>query len=219
MKVRPQRVPVAGTRTRAAASNARGIFRDRISGMPMNSLPSRRKSLVITGYFLGIPRLLNALDDSTPAPRFTAKTLGGEAFNNQSLMGKVVLVQFWATWCQYCRKDAGPVDILANEFEKDGLIVLAVDVAESKKKVRAFLEQNPRRAKIVLMEDTNLAAVFEAKSFPQYVLINRQGRVVGQQNGAGGDAALRGLLRKAGLESGGREEAPGELLSSPRRGA
>ncbi len=146
------------------------------------------------------------------------KTLAGEALNNQSLMGRVVLVEFWATWCPYCRNDAGPLDELAKEFEKDGLVVLAVNVGESKRKVKAFLEQSPRQAKVVLMEDTNLAAVFVAKSFPQYVLINRAGRVVGEQKGAGGETALRRMLRKAGLESGGGEDAPVELWSSPRRG-
>ena len=163
-------------------------------------------------------RLLLAVETSEAAPRFSAKTLAGEAFNNQSLMGRVVLVEFWATWCPYCRSDAGPLDDLAKELEKDGLVVLAVDVAESKKTVRAFLERNPRKAKVVLMEDTNLAAVFAAKSFPQYVLINREGRVVGQQNGAGGEAALRRMLRKAGLESGGGEDGPVELRFSPRPG-
>jgi thiol-disulfide isomerase/thioredoxin len=185
----------------------------------MTDLPlSRRRALAITGYSLGISRLLLAIDTSEPAPRFSAKTLAGEAFNNQSLMGKVVLVEFWATWCPYCSSDAEPVDDLAKKFEKDGLVVLAVDVAESKKTVKAFLERNPRRAKVVLMEDTNLAAVFAAKSFPQYVLINREGRVAGQQNGAGGEVALRRMLRKAGLQSGGGEDAPVELRSSPRRG-
>jgi thiol-disulfide isomerase/thioredoxin len=189
-------------------------FFDMLTDFPL----SRRKALAITGYSLGISRLLRALDNSEAAPRFSAKTLAGEAFNNQSLMGKVVLVEFWATWCPYCRSDAEPLDDLAKEFEKDGLVVLAVDVAESKKAVRAFLERNPRKARVVLMEDTNLAAMFAAKSFPQYVLINREGRVVGQQNGAGGEAPLRRLLRKAGLESGGSEDAPVELRSSPRRG-
>src|SRR5438270_10881804 len=147
---------------------------------------SRRKVLAITGYSLGMSRILPALDSSEAAPRFSAKTLAGEAFNNQSLMGKVVLVEFWATWCPYCRSDAEPLDDLAREFEKDGLVVLAVNVGESKKTVKAFLERNPRKAKVVLMEDTNLAAVFAAKSFPQYALINRDGRVVDRQEGAGG---------------------------------
>jgi thiol-disulfide isomerase/thioredoxin len=108
---------------------------------------------------LGMSGLLPALDSSEAAPRFSAKTLAGEAFNNQSLMGKVVLVEFWATWCPYCRSDAEPLDDLAKEFEKDGLVVLAVDVAESKKTVKVFLERNPpRKVKVVLMADTNLAA-------------------------------------------------------------
>jgi thiol-disulfide isomerase/thioredoxin len=190
----------------------------RYFGMTTNNSLSRRKILSITGYSLGIPRLLSAIDTSEPAPKFSAKTLGGEVVNNQSLLGKVVLVEFWTTWCPYCRKDAEPLDNVAAEFEKDGLLVLAVDVAESKKKVKAFLEQNPRKVRVVLMEDTNLAAVFEAKSFPQYVLLNRAGRIAAQQNGSGGEAALRRMLRKAGLESEKNEDAPLELRSSPRRG-
>lgn len=137
----------------------------------------RRKALAITGYFLGFLRGALAADSPEFAPRFNAKTLTGETFSNQSLAGKVVLIEFWATWCPYCRKDAEPLDNLAIEFNKDGLVVLAVDVAESKKTVKAFLERNPRKARVVMMEDTNLAAVFEAKRFPQYALINREGRV------------------------------------------
>ncbi len=158
-----------------------------------------------------------AADSSDPAPGFSGKTLTGETFNNRSLLGKVVLVEFWATWCPYCRSDAEPLDDLAVEFEKEGLVVLAVDVAESKKTVKTFLERNPRKAKVVLMEDTNLAAMFAAKSFPQYELIDREGRMVAEQKGAGGEAALRRMLRRAGLESRGDDDEPVELRSSPRR--
>jgi thiol-disulfide isomerase/thioredoxin len=128
-----------------------------------------------------------------------------------------VLIQFWTTWCQYCRRDAEPVDVLVNEFGNSGFVVLAVNVGEAKRKVRSFLEQNPRKAKIVLMEDTNLAAVFEARSYPKYVLLNREGRVVTHQNGSGGEAALRSMLRKVGLASGASDDRPIELQSSPRR--
>lgn len=203
-------------RRRRECDRRRAVLR--FPGMRIDLRLSRRRALAVGGSALGISRLLLALDDLEAAPRFSAKTLTGELFNNQSVLGRVVLVEFWATWCPYCRSDAEPLDDLAKEFEKDGLVVLAVDVAESKKTVKAFLERNPRKAKVVLMEDTNLAAMFAAKSFPLYVLINREGRVVGQQSGAGGEAALRRILRKAGLESGGDDDAPVELRSSPRRG-
>ena len=45
-----------------------------------------------------------------PAPRFHAESMDGETFSNESLQGKVVLLQFWATWCKFCRGDQPVVD-------------------------------------------------------------------------------------------------------------
>ena len=144
---------------------------------------------------------LAAIDTREPAPRFHAKTMDGESFDNESLKGKVALLQFWATWCQYCRRDQDAVDTITKDFANQGLVVLAVNAGESKKKVKKYLEESPRACKIVLMEDTNLAAIFAARSFPVYVLIDKEGRLAGEQRGAGGEDALRGLLKKAGLAS------------------
>ncbi|MGH9722100.1 MAG: TlpA family protein disulfide reductase, partial [Bryobacteraceae bacterium] len=107
-------------------------------------------------------------DDREPAPRFTARTIDGERFSNDTVKGKVVLVQFWTTWCGYCRRDQPAVETITREF-KDKLIVLAVDVDETRSKVRQYLADSPRSCKIVLSEDTNLAGVFEANSFPLYI--------------------------------------------------
>lgn len=134
------------------------------------------------------------------APKFHAKSMDGEKYTNESLKGKVVLLQFWATWCTYCRGEQPIVDDITKEFADRGLVVLAVDVMESRKKVAKYLAESPRACKIVLTEDTNLAAMFEAKSYPLYVLIDREGNIAGRQSGAAGEAALRQLLRKAGLE-------------------
>ncbi len=138
---------------------------------------------------------------SEPAPRFRAKTLNGETFTNDSVKGKVVLLQFWTTWCPYCRGEQSLVDDIDREFADKGLIVLAVDVGESKKTVKNYLAQHPRSCRIVLNEDTNLAAMYAATSYPIYVLIDREGNVAGIQHGAGGESALRRLLRRAGLEA------------------
>lgn len=145
--------------------------------------------------------LLSALDTREPAPQFQVKTLDGERFDNESLKGRVVLLQFWATWCRYCRGDQDAVDTINKDYADRGLVVLAVNVGESKKKVKHYLDDSPRACKIVLTEDTNLAAVFAAKSFPLYVLIDRDGMLVATKRGAGGEDALRRLLRKAGLKS------------------
>lgn len=140
-------------------------------------------------------------DKPEPAPQFTAKTLTGEKFTNETVKGKVVLLQFWTTWCPYCRREQPLVDEIHKEFAGKGLVVLAVDVGESKKKVKKYLEENPRTCPIVLTEDTNLAARFAATSYPVYAVIDRDGNITGIQRGAGGERALRGLLSRAGLES------------------
>ncbi len=138
-------------------------------------------------------------EDREPAPRFNAKTMTGESFTKESVKGKVVLLQFWATWCKYCGEEQSLVDKLDKEFSPKGLVVLAVDVGESKKTVKKYLEANPRSCRIVLTDDTNLAAMYAAKSYPIYVVIDRDGNIVGIQHGAGGERPLRNLLRRAGL--------------------
>ena len=138
-------------------------------------------------------------DDGAPAPRFHAKTTSGESYTNESIKGKVVLLEFWTTWCPYCKNEEALVDGIDREFAEKGLVVLAIDVAESKKKVRQYLQQNPRTCRIVLTEDTNLAAMYQANSYPIYVVIDRDGNIAGEQRGAAGERALRGLLRRAGV--------------------
>lgn len=140
-------------------------------------------------------------DQDKPAPRFRAKTTTGESFNNESIKGKVVLLEFWTTWCTYCHQEEPLVEELSREFSDKGLIVLAIDVAESKKTVQKYLVQHPRQCRIVLTEDTNLAAMYQANEYPIYVVIDRDGNITAEQHGAGGERALRRLLASAGLKS------------------
>ncbi len=140
-------------------------------------------------------------DDLEPAPHFHAKSLDGALFNNDSIKGKVVLLDFWTTWCPYCAAEEHLVDSLGAEFADKGLIVLAVNVGESKKTVKRYLENSPRKTPIVLTDDTNLAAMYEATVYPIYVVIDRDGNIAGTQRGAAGERALRRLLAQAGIES------------------
>lgn len=136
-----------------------------------------------------------------PAPRFRAKTTAGDQFNNASIKGKVVLFEFWTTWCKYCEEEASLVDDIAKEFSGKGLIVLAVDVLEPDQKVKKYLAEHPRSVPIVLTKDTNLAAMYNAQSYPIYVLIDREGNIAAEQRGAGGEISLRRMLKRAGIES------------------
>jgi cytochrome c biogenesis protein CcmG, thiol:disulfide interchange protein DsbE len=151
--------------------------------------------------FFAITAVLLAADETgQPAPRFRAKTMNGQLFNNESIKGKVVLFEFWTTWCRYCEAEASAVDDIAQEFSSRGLIVLAVDVLEPDQKVKKYLAEHPRTVPIVLTKDTNLAAMYNAQSYPIYVVIDRDGNIAAEQRGSAGQQGLRRMLRHAGLE-------------------
>ncbi len=160
--------------------------------------------LLVAGVFV-------APNDKEPASRFHAKTIDGENFTNESVKGKVVLLEFWTTWCPYCVEEAAIVDQVNKEFADRGLIVLAIDVGESKKKVKQYIEAHPRKCRIVFMEDTNLAAMYAATVYPICVVIDGQGNIAGTQRGAAGEQALRRLLAHAGI--GAEEDAARADLS------
>jgi thiol-disulfide isomerase/thioredoxin len=163
--------------------------------------------IALIAAFLLTPSLTFAADEEgQPAPRFHAKTMTGETYTNDNVKGKIVLLEFWTTWCPYCRREQSLVDSIDREFSGKGVVVLAVDVAESKKKVRQYLQDSPRSCRIVLTEDTNLAAMYQANSYPIYVVIDRDGNIAAEQRGAAGERSIRRMLRKAGVETSSEKE-------------
>ena len=133
------------------------------------------------------------------APRFNAKTMDGEKFTNETTRGKVVLLEFWTTWCSYCFVEAPFVDKINHEFGDKGLLVLTINVGESKKTVKNYLALHPRTTRIILTDDTNLAAMYEATEYPIYVVIDKAGNIAATQRGAAGEEALRSMLATAGI--------------------
>lgn len=164
-------------------------------------MPGRRTlSCLLTGILLYAAA--SAGDEiGRSAPRFRAKTMSGEQFNNESVKGKVLLFEFWTTWRKYCEAESALVDDIAKEFTGKGLIVLAVDVLEPDQKVKKYLAEHPRSVPIVLTKDTNLAAMYNAQVYPIYVVVDRDGNIAGEQRGSAGDRGLRRMLKRAGLEA------------------
>lgn len=169
----------------------------------MNAISRRQAGYYLTSLFSGLFTGTHALaaDITGPLPHFSAHTMDGEKINNEVIQGKVLLIDFWATWCPPCKSDSPVVDAMVDEFTKDGLIVLSVNMGEARRKVKKYLEEFPKKSKVVLAEDTTLAAICDAKVYPFYTLVDRTGQIVGVQRGAGGERSLRRLLSKAGLES------------------
>lgn len=161
----------------------------------------RRLACHLLAAFLFTTTAIAGDETGQPAPHFRAKTTAGEQFNNESIKGKIVLFEFWTTWCKYCEEEAELVDDIAKEFRGKDLIVLAVNVLEPDARVKKYLAEHPRSVPIVLTKDTNLAAMYNAQVYPIYVVIDRDGNIAGEQRGAAGDRGLRRMLRRAGVQS------------------
>ncbi len=147
-----------------------------------------------------------------PAPSFTVRTLEGVTYNNVSLGGSPTLLQFWTARCRDCRHDQAAVDEIDSKFAGQGLVVLAINEGDSAKTVNEFLREHPRTVRIVLDERKQIAKRFGRQGNPDYVLIDRQGRIAGTQHGAAGQQGLLSLLKRAGLQD--RQPAQARSVTS-----
>lgn len=127
-------------------------------------------------------------------PDFKAKSIDGEVLNKFAVRGRPVLLQFWATWCGYCRKDEPVVEKLRKEYSEKDLLIIAVNVAEERETVKKYLAEHKRSVKVVYSQDTNLPEMVQPNGFPMYVLLDAEGKIAGVQRGSGGEPSLRELL-------------------------
>jgi len=135
------------------------------------------------------------------APQFQAKALDGSPIDLEALKGKVVLLDFWTTWCAACRKDLPALQKLSQEFHDQGLVVIGVDVAESKETSESFLKTTPITYPIVPIDDNSpLLTALSVNAFPTTVLIDRDGNIAAYEVGAQGDKPLRTALSSLGLK-------------------
>ena len=135
-----------------------------------------------------------------PAEDFALLDLAGKRHSLAGLKGKVVLLDFWATWCGPCRRELPTIAKLHKELAAKGLAVVAVNVGEPAATVSAFLKKNPFSMPVWLDSKTEASSKYSASSIPTLVVIDRAGKVSAYKVGVREEADLRALLTEAGLE-------------------
>jgi thiol-disulfide isomerase/thioredoxin len=135
-----------------------------------------------------------------PAPVFAAKAIDGGDVGLAALRGKVVLLDFWATWCVPCKRELPALEKLNTEFRDQGLTVVGVTVGEDRGAVDKFLKTAGVTYPVVPVEEGSpIVAQLSVTGFPTIVLIDREGTIASYEVGARGEAALRDALIKLGL--------------------
>lgn len=132
-----------------------------------------------------------------PAPVFALKDLDGNEINLTDQRGKVVLVDFWATWCPPCLKELPHIQRFHEQYRDKGLVVLAISTDQEKEKVRPFVEQHGYTFP-VLFADGKVESAYKVGGIPVVYLIDREGAVQFHQLGysPGGEKRIEQQVEK-----------------------
>lgn len=129
------------------------------------------------------------------APAFTVTTLDGQRISMDSLAGKVVLIDFWATWCGPCRNALPHIRQIAHKFEGQQFVVLSISLDSDMEKWRSFVTKND----MTWMQyrdggfDGSIARIFGVRAIPATFTIDADGVLEDQHVG---DTDIEGKLRK-----------------------
>ncbi|MDY0137052.1 MAG: TlpA disulfide reductase family protein [Thiomicrospira sp.] len=124
----------------------------------------------------GLPRL-HAFQTPKSAPSLQGVTFEGEALDLADLRGKVVLVNFWATWCPPCVTEIPSMNRLLAKYRQQGLDILSVDFQQSAQEIAEFVKTIPVDYPIMLDEDGRLSKQWGVFSFPTTFVVDRQGYI------------------------------------------
>ncbi len=111
------------------------------------------------------------------APAFQLTSLEGKTVSLADLKGQVVVLDFWASWCPPCIESLPHMGKLYEQKRDDGVKVFAINVAEDKAAVEAFLKSKNIDIPVLLDKDGSVARKYNATSIPQTVVIGKDGTV------------------------------------------
>ena len=131
-----------------------------------------------------------------PAPDFDLELLDGKKFHLADNKGKVVVLDFWATWCGPCIQAMPMVEKATSEFPEKDVILVAVNLQETSAQIKAMLERHKLHIPRVALDKTgDIAEKYQAHAIPQTVIIGRDGNV--SRLYVGGGSHLDDQLRDA----------------------
>ncbi|MEH6825246.1 MAG: TlpA disulfide reductase family protein [Motiliproteus sp.] len=122
---------------------------------------------------------LSTIQEAQAMPRADIQLKGVEGSNHalSDYKGKVLLVDFWASWCGPCRESFPWMNSMQQQYQTQGLEVVAINLDEEPELARAFLQQVPASFTVLLDTDAQLPAAFGLIGMPTSYLIDREGRI------------------------------------------
>ena len=117
------------------------------------------------------------------APAFALATAAGDIVDLTRLRGRVVYVDFWASWCTPCKRSFPWMNELEARYHDSGLTIVAINVDKRREDALRFLRDVPARFTVVFDAEGRTPAAFDVKGMPSSYLIDREGRVAAVEEG------------------------------------
>ena len=127
---------------------------------------------------------IERINGTPPAIEFTRKSPDGKMVSLKDFRGKVVFLNFWATWCPPCRSEMPDMENLYKKYKDRGFALVAVNVQESADTAKRFVQKNGYTFTVLLDSNGDVSAVYSVVYIPTTYIIDKDGRLVGKAAGA-----------------------------------
>jgi len=174
------------------------------------STPSRPRWLLVGGLAIalvagfGLLRSLRRPVAPTPAvagsaaPDFRLASLDGRQLGPADFAGKVVLIDFWATWCGPCHLQADILKEIYPALKDKGVVFLAVSVGEEEKTVRDFVAESPFPYPVLIDPKDEISGRFDVAALPTVMIVDKSSHLAFRQDGVSDRESLLQALKAAG---------------------
>lgn len=133
-----------------------------------------------------------------PAPGWKLRDLEGQEVTSEQFKGKVVVVDFWATWCAPCIEEIPGYIALQKKYGPEGLAIIGISLDQAgPARVKAFAAANGMNYTIVMGDEAVVEAFGGVESIPTTFLISREGRILDKKVGAAAPAVYEQLVKRA----------------------
>jgi len=159
------------------------------------------RCLCVTALLIILPQLINAqisqetatllknariqvVNQRTDPHAFSLPMLTGGVASLPDFKGRIVILNFWATWCPPCRAEMPSMENLYQRFKDQGLEILAVDIGEDINTVRRFIQNNKYTFPVLLDTNNKVSNVYGIEAIPTTYILDREGKIIARVVGS-----------------------------------
>ena len=124
-----------------------------------------------------IPRADSQALGGETAPDFTLKDINGQSFTLSEQKGKVVFLDFWATWCPPCQMSVPELIKLHEDYKDKDVVIASISVDENPRKVVEFVAAKGIKHRQLLVDDSQVDRMYGVRGIPTFVVIDKNGKI------------------------------------------